>query len=104
MNRVGNLPDFLIEIHNVLELIDAQHRLFAKGYTWGGGGIDWDSQVWYPEMKLKYPLYISNLPATKYTDYVKINSKFIYYDDNINVFDVKLVRKFKLNVLDKSSR
>jgi len=103
MDQIDNFPDFLQEINSLKELLNAQTALFAQGYTWGGDRA-YETGLWYPEINLTYPIYISNKPAYKFEGFRTISRKFFYYDDDINVFDTKLVRKFKLKVLDKSGR
>lgn len=99
------LPYFIQKCDNEKEFIKLQKKLFKLGYKWLNGQKVWDHQNF-----LSYPVYISNLSFTKdiqtirkfkrlRKDFMEPNNNILFFDNNINSFDIKTLRKLKLKKL-----
>lgn len=97
-------PYFIKLIQTEEEFASTQRELFDKGYEWIDGTV-----VWLDNNFVKYPIYISNLPLlgseNKFNaireNYNKKSNNILFIDNDINSFDIKLLRSTKLRNLNK---
>jgi len=96
------MPYFVEKANNKEEFIRLQNKLFGIGYKW----LSTNDEVWEDINFLSYPIYVSNLSfldidVIKKFERLRNNlnehsNNILFLDKDMNSFDLRLLRKLKL--------
>lgn len=104
-------PYIFKKINNMDEFVNTQKILFKDGYTWINGTDIYDDETF-----MNFPIYLSNIEfenagENKYKDkFLSVRRSFniftnnvLFFTDDLNKFDKKLLRKIKLKKINKNN-